>query len=131
MSNVLAFRKPSAPQSPPNLLYSIDIYDNGDTVVHDPNNSEVDKAAMVEKLLDATHDIVHDAADGLLLISIRNETTTSIRDKEVANTRARKDWLARRLDDVYEMVAHERRSRNLLAAFFQRLFIPTVETTND
>lgn len=121
---VLEFKRPEPPTNDPRVLYEVTIYENA-THFFDPNRDEPDRRAAADALFDSTFHVHVDQDDCQLLVMIGAERSDSIRMPGAFETPAQRQWLARRLDSIYEQVTGERRSRGILerlTAFFRSIF---------
>ncbi len=79
-------------------------------------------------MLDSTFQVWKDHDECIVLIALGRERTTSIRQEHEFDTPAQRQWLARRLDDIYRQLAGEKRP-----SIFQRArtFIRDILTGDD
>lgn len=121
MTNILEFKRPDPPSDDDTPLAYVTIFKHA-THFDDPNRDEPDQRAMGDAIFDSTFYVHKDLDDCQLLVMIGKERTDSMRGPGAFETPAQRQWLARRLDEVYEQVTGATRSRNPVAAFCMRLF---------
>lgn len=120
---VIPFERPkSKPER--RHLYSIDIFDTdaGDMTMSVEADSPVDPGHLADTMLKMTKASFEERYDNKVIILLHAEFAESIWTNEDVATAAQHDWLARRLDEVYEQVTGRRRSRIPFGAFFHDLF---------
>jgi hypothetical protein len=117
--NVVQFRKPGSTPPAEDPLYFVTLYPNS-SLITDPNRDTVDRSHAAETIFDATFHILSDAENAHLLIAVTDARNITFRQKGSFETTTQHEWLARRLDDVYETCTGQRRSENRLAAFLHR-----------
>jgi hypothetical protein len=118
--NVIQFKKREPGHPPENPILYATIYPNS-TMLTDPNSDMVDKSKVAEILFDSTFHVLSDADACLALVSIGAYGSQTFRQPDAFDTPARRAWLRRRLDEVYETLTGQPRSEITLRTFITRL----------